>query len=296
MDLQRTPSVVSGWTVEREEMDRNKAVVLIQMAARKLKLPQVTVSTACVLLHRFYMRYSLREYHHYTIAATSLFLACKAEETLRKLEDFIPIVAYYTSKGTRRAPPGSSEYEKWRHVILYHEFLMLEACCFDLVINNPYQYIVAMSRTLRLDKRLTQMAWNFVADCLRVPMPVIFPPNVIAAISIALAYKVNDMDYTFGQKDPWTTGFSIPLESIKGFYVREAHMRMSVGSVADRTPDTPSGLIASSPNCESSPPHVPTQQSPAISTTAADSKAMVATTVAAKSSSSSSMAVQNMRV
>ncbi|KAJ1941270.1 hypothetical protein FBU59_003549, partial [Linderina macrospora] len=113
-DLGRTPSVSSGWTVEREELDRAKACGLIHSASRKLKLPQITTASACVFLHRFFMRHSLKEYHHYNIAATCLFFACKSEETLRKLDDFIPIIVHYASKGMRTAPPGTLEFDKWR--------------------------------------------------------------------------------------------------------------------------------------------------------------------------------------
>ncbi|KAJ2113879.1 hypothetical protein GGF48_005141, partial [Coemansia sp. RSA 921] len=64
-ELKQTPSVASGWTVEREEMDRAKACTLVYAAARKLQLPQITSASACVYLHRFFMRHSLKEYHHY---------------------------------------------------------------------------------------------------------------------------------------------------------------------------------------------------------------------------------------
>ncbi|ORX68397.1 cyclin-like protein, partial [Linderina pennispora] len=190
-DLGRTPSVGSGWTVEREELDRAKACTLIYSAARKLKLPQVTSATACVFLHRFFMRHSLRDYHHYNIAATCLFFACKSEETLRKLDDFIPIIVHYASKGLRTAAPGTAEFDKWRAVILRTEISLLQALCFDMVVGHPHVQLAALAEELRLGRRVSQMAWSFIGDCLRLPVCVVHAPRAIACAAVSLANRVN---------------------------------------------------------------------------------------------------------
>ncbi|KAJ1665356.1 hypothetical protein IW140_001474 [Coemansia sp. RSA 1813] len=193
-DLKRTPSVSCGWTVEREELDRAKACSLIYSASRKLQLPQITSASACAYLHRFFMRHTLKEYHHYNIAATCLFFACKAEESLRKLEIFIPVIVYYASKGNRRAPPGTSEFEKWRTVILRTEVVLLQALCFDMVIDHPHVALIDLATTLSMPRRLTQMAWNFIADCMRLPLCLVYAPKAIACASVVLATKVSSAD------------------------------------------------------------------------------------------------------
>ncbi|KAJ2123379.1 hypothetical protein IW147_002592 [Coemansia sp. RSA 720] len=189
-ELMKTPSVASGWTVEREEMDRAKACTLVYSAARKLQLPQITSASACVYLHRFFMRHSLKEYHHYNVAATCLFLACKAEESLRKLDVFIPVIAYYASKGHRKAVLGTSEYEKWRSVIVTTEPIVLEALCFDMVVDHPHVSLVSMLERTSLDERRKQMAWSFVADCMRVPVCLVHEARTVAGAAVELAMRV----------------------------------------------------------------------------------------------------------
>ncbi|KAI8326222.1 cyclin-like protein [Martensiomyces pterosporus] len=265
-DLKRTPSVSCGWTVEREELDRAKACGLIYSASRKLQLPQITSTSACVFLHRFFMRHTLKEYHHYNIAATCLFFACKAEETLRKLDDFIPVIVYYASKGIRKAPPGTSEFEKWRAVILRNEIVLLQALCFDMVIDHPHTALIDLSQLLSLNQPLSQMAWSFIADCMRLPLCLVYPPKSIAYASLSLAIRVASSDVRGSLDDAWLdrisanrTEVSEIVQWVLEFYAREAQSRQAHGS-SDHNADV-SPTPASSPGSTTSPmPHV--QQSP----------------------------------
>ncbi|KAJ1731494.1 hypothetical protein LPJ61_002502 [Coemansia biformis] len=259
-DLKRTPSVACGWTVEREELDRAKACALIYSASRKLQLPQITSASACVFLHRFFMRHSLKEYHHYNIAATCLFFACKAEESLRKLDTFIPVIVYYASKGNRRAPPGTSEYEKWRAVILRTEAVLLQALCFDVVIDHPHVKLLGLFEAVGATKQLSQMAWSFVADCMRLSLCVVFPPRSIACASLALATKVAPHDVRGGLDDAWLdrvaanrTEVAEIVQWLLEFYAREAQARL--GPAADPAAAEPAHTPASSPGSAASPMH-----------------------------------------
>ncbi|KAJ1736138.1 hypothetical protein LPJ72_001561 [Coemansia sp. Benny D160-2] len=243
-DLKRTPSVSCGWTVEREELDRAKACSLIYSASRKLQLPQITSASACVYLHRFFMRHSLKEYHHYNIAATCLFFACKAEESLRKLENFIPVIVYYASKGNRRAPPGTSEFEKWRTVILRTEVVLLQALCFDMVIDHPHAALIDLATTLHLPQRLTQMAWSFIADCMRLPLCIVHLPKAIACASVVLAAKVSSSEVADAAgrlmvDSVWIEKTGVHksavdeiVQWILGFYAREAQARKAAAAAA----------------------------------------------------------------
>ncbi|KAJ2769600.1 hypothetical protein IWQ57_003034 [Coemansia nantahalensis] len=266
-DLMRTPSVAHGWTVEREELDRAKACALIQSAARKLQLPQITAASACVFLHRFFMRHSLKEYHHYNIAATCLFFACKAEESLRKLDAFIPVIVYYASKGGRRAPPGTGEYEKWRAVILGTEAVLLQALCFDVVVDHPHVKLLALFEAVGATRQLSQMAWSFVSDCMRLALCVVFPPRSIACASLALATKVAAPDVRAGLDDAWLDRVAADraevaeiVQWLLEFYAREAQSRL--GQAADPAAAAAAGAEtahtpASSPGHAASPMHHP---------------------------------------
>lgn len=69
VELAATPSVADGLPIVEEKTRRAKAVNFIIQAGILLKLPQLTLATASVFLHRFYMRYSMvpekNGLHHY---------------------------------------------------------------------------------------------------------------------------------------------------------------------------------------------------------------------------------------
>lgn len=70
-DLLRTPSIIDGLSPEKERENRGKGVNFILQVGIMLKLPQITLATASVFLHRFYMRHSMKGeanqqgFHHY---------------------------------------------------------------------------------------------------------------------------------------------------------------------------------------------------------------------------------------
>jgi protein BUR2 len=85
-DLEQTPSVLAGLSPAQERQNRAKGINFIIQTGIMLKLPQITLSTASVYLHRFFMRHTMiadksmpgRPHHHYySVAAACLFLATK---------------------------------------------------------------------------------------------------------------------------------------------------------------------------------------------------------------------------
>jgi protein BUR2 len=70
-ELLRTPSIIAGMSLEEEQSIRKKAADFITQVGIQIKIPQITISAACVLFNRFLMRYSLvakpghKPLHHY---------------------------------------------------------------------------------------------------------------------------------------------------------------------------------------------------------------------------------------
>lgn len=64
-ELLRTPSVLDGLTPEAEREQRSKGCNFIVQLGIQLRLPQVTLATASMFLHRFYMQNSLKKHHYY---------------------------------------------------------------------------------------------------------------------------------------------------------------------------------------------------------------------------------------
>lgn len=173
--------------IRAEHTARKNTCAYLQDAGMKLKLPQLTIASAVVFFHRFYVRHKLKEYDRYMIAATCLFLAAKVEETPKKLKDVIEITHYLRFK--KEIKQDSPEFAQTREQILWHELVVLQTIAFDLTLEHPYRYLLQYVRSLKGDNNLAQCAWNFVNDSLRTTLCLQFKPHLIASAAIYLASK-----------------------------------------------------------------------------------------------------------
>ena len=122
----------------QELANRQKGVNFITQVGIMLKLPQLTLATASVYLHRLFMRQKMQTekspgLHHYSAAATALFLATKVEENCRKMRELVVACCRVAQKQPNLVvDEQNKEYWKWRDTILHNEDVLLEALCFDL--------------------------------------------------------------------------------------------------------------------------------------------------------------------
>lgn len=198
-ELRRSPSVQTGHTVEREGGERGKGCEFIFRVCYKLRIPQQTISTACVFLHRFYMRHALREYHYYEVAATAVFLATKCEETVRKLRDIVIACCQVALKNDKLVvDEQSKEYWRWRDVVLYTEETLLEALCFDLNVLQPYASLKRFWRQFGADPTLARTAWAFANDSFRSSICVQYEARTVAAAALHFASIFHDIPLEAG--------------------------------------------------------------------------------------------------
>ncbi|KAG4305833.1 hypothetical protein PORY_000743 [Pneumocystis oryctolagi] len=212
-DFKYTPSVNDGWSLEKEQIDRGKGVnFIIQVGAR----PQLTLSTAAVFLHRFYMRFSLAKYHYYEIAATCILLATKVEESCRKLRNIIIACAKVGQKNPDLIiDEQSKEYWRWRDVIIYNEEILLEALCFDLTIDHPYKDLLKYIKNFGGEQDTAKSAWAFVNDSIRTAIPVIYQPHIIAAAAFYFGTKhTSTVINSIGDKSWWEV-INVDINEIK---------------------------------------------------------------------------------
>ncbi|EPY51609.1 P-TEFB associated cyclin [Schizosaccharomyces cryophilus OY26] len=182
-DLDYTPSALDGIPLVQEEIQRSKGCNFIINVGLRLKLPQLTLATANAYFHRFYLRFSLKEYHYYDIAATCVFLASKVEDSNRKLRDIIINCAKVAQKNNNiLIDEQTKEYWRWRDVILYTEEILLEAICFDFKVDHPFNDLLRLIQHYVPDhKNLTKISWTYINDSTRSISCLLFPRKVIAA-------------------------------------------------------------------------------------------------------------------
>ena len=218
-ELLRTPSILDGLPPEKERENRSKGVNFILQVGIMLKLPQITLATASVFLHRFYMRHSMQTYHYYSMAATCLFLAYKVEECVRKMRELVVACVRVAQKDPyKNVDEQDKEYWRWRDNILQYEDLLLEAICFDLSLEPPYKTLFDLLIQFEQaeNKKLRNAAWAFVNDSCLTTLCLLFPSRTIAASALYAAAKHCDVAFPDDASGrPWWEVIDVDVGSIR---------------------------------------------------------------------------------
>ena len=140
------------------------------------------------------MRYSMEDFHRQDVAATCIFLATKTEECGRKLVD---VAKVYQAKvqnisDINKIPSDSPEVDDCLKTILYTEEVLLEALCFDFVVDSPHAELVALFDSCECDLLVQEYAWSFAHDSYRTPACILYPPRIVATACFVLAQRVFD--------------------------------------------------------------------------------------------------------
>ena len=187
--------------VAQELANRQKGVNFITQVGIMLKLPQLTLATASIYLHRFFMRHAMAHnnktgLHHYSVAATAIFLATKVEENYRKMKELVVACCRVAQKQPNLViDDQSKEYWKWRDTILHNEDLLLEALCFDLQLEQPYRTLLDFLRYYNVqdNKQLRNTSWAFLNDSLITTMCLQLTPSAVAGCALYMGVKFADV-------------------------------------------------------------------------------------------------------
>ncbi|KAL8799812.1 MAG: hypothetical protein Q9182_005607 [Xanthomendoza sp. 2 TL-2023] len=253
-ELLRTPSILDGLSPEKERENRGKGVNFIFQVGIMLKLPQVTLATASVLLHRFFVRHSMVEaagrpaFHYYSMAATSIFLATKIEEDCRKMKELVVACVRVAQKDPRKiVDEQDKEYWRWKDNILHNEDVLLEALCFDLTLEPPYKILFEYLNYFGEsdNRRLRNAAWAFINDSCMTTLCLQFSSRTIAASALYAAAKHCHTDILDDEDGrPWWETIGMDLKIIKRACNSLAkvyeHVQVKNGrdvSIHERTPE-----------------------------------------------------------
>ncbi|KIR99646.1 cyclin-dependent protein kinase regulator [Cryptococcus deuterogattii 2001/935-1] len=220
-----TPSAADGIPSDVENDLRIAGCMLIQEAGVMLKLPQNTMGTAQVLLHRFYYVSSMCSFGINDISISALFLASKLCESPVRLRDLINTYLYLLARiqhlldlpadqsfhsgllshsdgkeedkvweGFKFSVPGFHDeiFWDWKDVITSSEMQILKRLGFNMQVDLPYNHMINYLKILDLvfEDDVTQMCWSILNDMLLTPLYAIHPPHTIACISILLTTRI----------------------------------------------------------------------------------------------------------
>lgn len=128
------------------------------------------------------------------MSAACIFLACKVEESLRKIKDVVN--AYINIKKLGKAALSEEEIRDLPNTILKAERILLQTLFFDLHTLHPYSHIVNKWKALfqkcvyipdQTKEDLQQTTFFIVNDSYRTNLCLQFRPDLIAHAAIYLS-------------------------------------------------------------------------------------------------------------
>ncbi|KAG0051578.1 RNA polymerase II C-terminal domain kinase beta subunit [Gryganskiella cystojenkinii] len=192
-----------GISTYRQADMRRESCETIALIGKRIGFPQHTISTAQLLLHRFFMFNAVSDSGNEVVMAC-LFVSSKVEDTIKKLKDIMTATYLHRHPHVTDWDPESKEGEEQRKRVLSYEKMVLESICFDFRIIHPYKYIVKFVKIMKGSKNLARQAWFIARDSYKIGVCLEYPPHTIAAGSIYLASKLTEEpfpDLIIGE--PW---------------------------------------------------------------------------------------------
>ncbi|OVA00801.1 Cyclin [Macleaya cordata] len=210
---ENSPSRTDGIDLKKETYLRKSYCTFLQDLGMRLKVPQVTIATAIIFCHRFFLRQSHVKNDRRTIATVCMFLAGKVEETPRPLKDVILVSYEIIHKKDPAAVQRIKQkevYEQQKELILLGERVVLATLGFDFNVHHPYKPLVEAIKKFKVAQNaLAQVAWNFVNDGLRTSLCLQFKPHHIAAGAIFLAAKFLKVKLPSDGEKVWWQEFDV---------------------------------------------------------------------------------------
>ncbi|KAF9284854.1 RNA polymerase II C-terminal domain kinase beta subunit [Mortierella antarctica] len=200
----------------RQANVRRESCEVIAAIGKKIGFPQHTISTAQLLLHRFFMFHSVQDSGNEVVMAC-LFVSCKVEDTIKKLKDIMIATYYYRHPNATDWDSESKEGDEQRKRVLAYEKMVLESICFDFRIIHPYKYVIKFTKMLNASKNVARQAWNIARDSYKIGVCLEYPPHTIAAGSIYLASKLLEeplKERIYGE--PWMKVLKVRSVDLEG--------------------------------------------------------------------------------
>ncbi|XP_028927357.1 cyclin-T2 isoform X1 [Ornithorhynchus anatinus] len=195
--LENTPSRRCEVEADKELSYRQQAANLIQDMGQRLNVSQLTINTAIVYMHRFYMHHSFTKFNRNgeggglkvnIISPTALFLAAKVEEQPRKLEHVIKVA--HACLQHQELDTKSDAYLQQAQELVILETIMLQTLGFEITIEHPHTDVVKCTQLVRASKDLAQTSYFMATNSLHLTTFCLqYRPTVIACVCIHLACK-----------------------------------------------------------------------------------------------------------
>ncbi|KAK9515083.1 hypothetical protein VZT92_025754 [Zoarces viviparus] len=188
--IDNSPSRRAGLDPDKELSYRQQAANLLQDMGQRLNVSQLTINTAIVYMHRFYMVQSFTRFHRNVISPAALFLAAKVEEQPRKLEHVIKVAHACLNPQDPSPDVRSDAYLQQAQDLVILESIILQTLAFEITIDHPHTHVVKCTQLVRASKDLAQTSYFMATNSLHLTTFCLqYSPPVVACVCIHLACK-----------------------------------------------------------------------------------------------------------
>uniref|UniRef100_H3CFQ8 Cyclin-T1 n=1 Tax=Tetraodon nigroviridis TaxID=99883 RepID=H3CFQ8_TETNG len=188
--IDNNPSRRAGLDPDKELSYRQQAANLLQDMGQRLNVSQLTINTAIVYMHRFYMVQSFTRFHRNVISPAALFLAAKVEEQPRKLEHVIKVAHACLNPQEPSPDIRSDAYLQQAQDLVILESIILQTLAFEITIDHPHTHVVKCTQLVRASKDLAQTSYFMATNSLHLTTFCLqYSPPVVACVCIHLACK-----------------------------------------------------------------------------------------------------------
>ncbi|CAL8255511.1 unnamed protein product [Arctogadus glacialis] len=197
--IENSPSRRAGLDCDKELSYRQQAANLLQDMGQRLNVSQLTINTAIVYMHRFYMVQTFTRFHRNVIAPATLFLAAKVEEQPRKLEHVIKVTHACLNPQDPSPDVRSDAYLQQAQDLVILESIILQTLAFEITIDHPHTHVVKCTQLVRAclsgfiipaSKDLAQTSYFMATNSLHLTTFCLqYSPPIVACVCIHLACK-----------------------------------------------------------------------------------------------------------
>ncbi|CAH6722232.1 RNA polymerase II holoenzyme cyclin-like subunit [[Candida] jaroonii] len=156
---------------------------LIIKLGRRLNIRQVALATAEIYVTRFLLKVSLKEINVYLMVTTSIYVACKIEETPQHIR---LVISEARNLWPEYIPSDISKLAEF-------EFYLIEEMDLYLLLHHPYKSLIQIKDflnenfdeyQLQLTSSELQHSWSLLNDSYITDLHLLYPPHILALSSI----------------------------------------------------------------------------------------------------------------